>query len=134
MALRLKILIVEDSPVVTHLIVATIRRIWGTQADIYLAFNGEEGLQKALTHQPELIITDMEMPKMHGAEMARRLRQEPAGRNFTIMGMSGSDLGDAKILDNLAIFDAFMIKPFGRIELTNKLLILFPNIKSLQQV
>jgi DNA-binding response OmpR family regulator len=132
MMAKTKILIVEDTPDVANLIVRIIQRDWASNVDIRLAQDGEEGLCKALEYHPDLIITDLDMPKMRGTDMVRLLRQEQVGNNVPIIGMSGTDLGDSNIIDNLGLFNAFMIKPFTRTELQEKLLILCPELQPIQ--
>jgi CheY-like chemotaxis protein len=121
-----RMLIVEDTPLVAAAVIRTVRQSWGASVDIKVARNGREGLLKSLTYLPDVIITDMEMPEMHGGEMVRLIRQKQAGRDIPIIGMSECDLSEAMILDNLGLFDAFMIKPFSRTELRDKLMILCP--------
>jgi CheY-like chemotaxis protein len=42
--------------------------------ELLTAVNGEEAIEKALTHRPDLILLDVIMPKMGGFETCRRLR------------------------------------------------------------
>jgi DNA-binding NtrC family response regulator len=39
------------------------------------ALNGEEGLQKAISDRPDLIITDMNMPKLNGLQLIEKLNE-----------------------------------------------------------
>jgi len=41
--------------------------------DVHFATSASEGLKIALEVEPELVITDMRMPEMHGAELVRRI-------------------------------------------------------------
>jgi len=47
----------------------------GIVAELYLASNGKEGYEKYCTYLPDLIITDIQMPKMNGIEMIEKLRE-----------------------------------------------------------
>ncbi len=42
---------------------------------IYEAANGEEGLEKIKEHNPDVVITDIEMPVMNGLEMIKKIRE-----------------------------------------------------------
>ena len=77
----LKVLIVDDETVVRRGIVLGLD--WAAMDCVVVgeAANGEEGLAAAERYSPNLIITDVRMPRMDGIEMMRRLReQEGAAR------------------------------------------------------
>ena len=81
----LKVLIVEDEPYVRKGIVLSVD--W-TALDCFVvgeAANGEEGLAAALRYQPNIIITDIKMPKMDGIEMLKRLREAGCGAQVIIL-------------------------------------------------
>jgi len=44
--------------------------------EIYSAQNGEEGLRLTKEHNPDIVITDLEMPVMNGLEMIKKIREE----------------------------------------------------------
>ena len=70
----LKVLIVDDEAVVRRGIVLGVD--WGALgcAVVGEAANGEEGLAAAERYSPNLIITDVRMPRMDGIEMMKELR------------------------------------------------------------
>ncbi len=49
------------------------------------AMNGEEGLRKALSEHPDLILLDLRMPKMDGMTMLSKLRQDPWGATAKVI-------------------------------------------------
>jgi DNA-binding response OmpR family regulator len=69
-----KILVVEDNTDTLELL-----NIYFTNAGftVETATDGSEGLHKAQTEKPDLIITDLAMPNVDGTEMIRQLRLEP---------------------------------------------------------
>lgn len=71
----IKVLVVEDEKLIREGIVHTID--WASLGCIVSgeAANGEDGLKMAEKYDPELIITDIKMPKLDGIEMLRRLRE-----------------------------------------------------------
>lgn len=57
--------------------------------DLLVANNGEEALQLAREHEPELLILDYDMPDMTGADVCRALRQETAFQDTPIIALTG---------------------------------------------
>lgn len=82
-----KVLVVDDrwenSSVVTNLLIPL-------GFELMEASNGQEGLEKAISWQPDLIITDLMMPKMNGIEMTQKLRQLPQMQDVVIIASSAS--------------------------------------------
>ncbi len=54
------------------------------------AVNGEEALQLARLHQPDLILLDLLMPKMTGIQVLDALRADPATRDLRVLILSNS--------------------------------------------
>jgi DNA-binding NarL/FixJ family response regulator len=81
---RIRILIADDHPIVREGLAA----ILGTQPDfdvIGQASNGAELVRLAVTHNPDVVLTDLEMPGVNGVEAIRLLRQEsPATRAIVL--------------------------------------------------
>ena len=106
----LKVLIVEDEPYVRKGIVLSVD--W-TALDCFVvgeAANGEEGLAAALRYQPNIIITDIKMPKMDGIEMLKRLREAGCGAQVIIL-TAYSDFEYAKNALHYGAAD-YLLKPF----------------------
>ena len=68
-----KILIVDDDQDFSQLLAFDLKK-QGYQ--VVSAGNGEEGLEKAKTEKPALIILDIKMPKMDGYTFVRRLKKD----------------------------------------------------------
>ncbi|WP_027390374.1 fused response regulator/phosphatase [Chrysiogenes arsenatis] len=71
--LDLTLLYVEDDDMARKLYARILKRRIGT---IYMATNGQEGLEMFHNTNPDIIITDVQMPKMNGLEMARHIREK----------------------------------------------------------
>ena len=77
---RIKVLLVDDHPVVRRGIAACLNRHEQIEL-VGEAANGREALEKARTLSPDVVITDVEMPVMNGADLAIALGKElPATR------------------------------------------------------
>ncbi len=68
----LKILIAEDEDIIRKGLVFTIDWLSMDCVVVAEAANGEDGLQKILEFKPDVVITDIKMPKMDGIEMLRK--------------------------------------------------------------
>jgi two-component system cell cycle response regulator len=73
--MKQSILIIDDSPPL-HKLVRSI--LDGEPVVIHSAYTGEEGLAIAAQLKPSLILLDVDMPKMDGFEVCRRLRAHPS--------------------------------------------------------
>jgi len=69
----MKVLIVEDTKTITSLLQVYLMG-WGL--DFLEAKDGEEGLAKARESHPDLIISDVRMPKMDGFELCASVRSD----------------------------------------------------------
>jgi EAL domain-containing protein (putative c-di-GMP-specific phosphodiesterase class I) len=76
-----KILLVDDSQTVLLM----HKMILGKHWDIVTARDGQEGVEKALSERPDLILMDVVMPKLTGFEAVQQLRQHDATRETPII-------------------------------------------------
>ena len=81
---------------------------------VLLAINGEEGLNLAADHNPELVILDLTMPGMSGLEVCRELRAWYRGP-ILILSVRGGDTDKVTAFDLGA--DDYLTKPFSTAEL-----------------
>jgi DNA-binding response OmpR family regulator len=84
-----KVLIVEDNEASRRLLALNF-----TQAgyDVVVAGDGAEGLAKVIEQKPHFVVTDLEMPGMHGREMIREIRRRPEGRSMKVIVLTGQDV------------------------------------------
>lgn len=109
-----KILIADDEANILMLLEIVLKDL---DAQIITAENGEIAIQKAKEHKPDLIITDVVMPKMNGFEVCRAIRSMEAIQETPIIILSA--LGDEfnKITGFDEGADDYVIKPFNVEEL-----------------
>jgi signal transduction histidine kinase len=67
------VLVVEDNPDMNRFVAATL----GPELRVASAFDGHDGLRKAMALRPDLIVSDVMMPGMDGDELVRELRARP---------------------------------------------------------
>jgi two-component system response regulator MprA len=105
------ILIADDDPKIT----AMLRRTLLYEGySVLTAANGQEALDQAQAHQPDLIVLDWMMPRLSGLEVARRLR---AAEGIPILMLTARDAIEDRVegLDGGA--DDYLVKPFAPAEL-----------------
>ena len=109
-----KILIVEDNLQNMRLIEMVLRP---KSYVLVKATDGEEAMDIAIREQPDLIIMDIQLPKMSGLEVTRRLRQIPEFSHIPIIALSAYAMkGDSeKFIE--AGCDAYISKPINTREL-----------------
>ena len=76
------VLVVDDDPDKRMLLTVALQM---EGYEVRTANDGEEGLEAVESRQPDLIITDVMMPKMDGFELARRVRANPQSRFVPII-------------------------------------------------
>ena len=79
---RKKILLVDDSNTILMMEKFILR---DQRYELIVASDGEEGVQKAVEHRPDLILLDVIMPKLNGFEACRRIREHEATRATPII-------------------------------------------------
>jgi CheY-like chemotaxis protein len=67
------ILIADDSPTIRKVLCEMLRR--DEKYDVYVAENGQEAIDLANQHRPDLIVLDLAMPVLNGLEASRELKK-----------------------------------------------------------
>src|SRR3989442_14887475 len=86
------VLVVEDDDDVRRLLVTLVADEMG--APVAAARDGQEALDRAYTHQPDVVLLDLMLPKTDGYEVARRLRADAATQGSWIVAVTAH--GDAE--------------------------------------
>ncbi|KAF3883723.1 MULTISPECIES: PAS domain-containing hybrid sensor histidine kinase/response regulator [Nostocales] len=113
-----KILIVDDKWANRSVIVNLLSPIG---FDVLEASDGEEGWQKVEEFQPDLVITDLLMPKLEGFGLIERIRQSEAFKDIIIIVSSASVFESDRQRSLEAGGNDFLPKPVEAIELLEKL-------------
>jgi CheY-like chemotaxis protein len=113
--MREKILIVDDN----HTHMRLVEMILRTDNYILLkAFDGEEALDIATREQPDLVLMDLNLPKMNGFEVIRRLKENPISSQASIIAITAYAMkGDREKVLELGC-DEYVSKPISTRELS----------------
>ena len=109
------LLLVDDSDDIR----AYIKRIFAPYCKIIEASNGEEALHLAqtLTPKPNLILSDLMMPRMNGSELLMAIRDHPATRRIPMVLLSAAPDEESRLSALTKGAEDFISKPFKPKEL-----------------
>jgi two-component system, chemotaxis family, response regulator PixH len=86
---------------------------------VVTAENGDEALAKASAQSPDLVITDLVMPKMSGLEFCRALKKNPETANIPVIACTTKDRDIDKKWAKKQGVVAYLVKPFTKEEMIN---------------
>jgi len=103
-----RILVIEDNSAN----MALVRYLLSFSGYVVLeAEDGMQGLEAATEHHPDLIICDLQMPRLDGYEVLARLRARPATANFVIVAVTAFSMPNDRQMVLTAGFDGYLSKP-----------------------
>ncbi len=115
---KLTVLVIDDDPVILELLRVNFE-IEGF--DVICAIDGEDGFKKAQAHHPDVVISDIMMPRRDGLQLLTDLKGDPATEDLPVILLSakaqknevqqGIDMGA----------DDYITKPFDPLELIDRL-------------
>lgn len=123
------ILVVEDNEELREF----VGRILGGEYRVITACNGEEGLRLGRQQWPDLVITDIMMPKMDGFEMIRHFKEDPDLYTVPIIALTAKGALDDKIQGVKMGVDDYVLKPFSASYLKARVAALLEQRRRLQQ-
>ncbi len=115
------ILVVDDDPHIRQLLAFALGK---AGLDTIEADNGEDALALAEAHAPDLVVLDINMPRMDGLEVCRRLRARTgqAGGDTPILFLSSRDDEIDRVLGIELGADDYVVKPFSPREVTARVM------------
>jgi DNA-binding response OmpR family regulator len=112
---RARILVVEDEPDVANLIRHTLERAGGL--DVATEASGSEALKSILASPPDLVVLDLSLPGIDGAEICRLVRARPATARLPIIMVTARTHEADRVLGLDLGADDYVTKPFSPREL-----------------
>ncbi len=123
------LLIVEDNPDVRKY----ISMILGHEYRIFEAKDGEEGLDKSFEFIPDLIISDIMMPKLDGFKMCSKLKTDSRTSHIPVIMLTAKATTQDKVSGLEIGADDYIMKPFEEAELKARIKNLIEQRKRLQE-
>ena len=113
-----KILVVDDYPPQRHVLVELLTRK-GYQ--VLTAESGEEGIEKAKSEQPDLVLMDVVMPGLNGYQATRTLTRDDATKHIPVIVCTSKGQETDKIWGLRQGAQNYMVKPINPEELLAKI-------------
>ena len=89
--------------------------------DIKATGNGEDALSALSSFKPDVVLADIDMPKMNGYQLCERIKTNPATKNIPVILLAGAfEPLDDELARNVGAED-FIVKPFESQELIDKI-------------
>ena len=76
-----------------------------------LAHDGLQAVEEAKTFQPDVVFLDIGMPEIDGHETARRIREQPWGKNMVLVALTGWGQDEDRRRSKEAGFNHHLVKP-----------------------
>jgi len=106
------VLYVEDEPTTRGFFSAMLRRLF---KEVYDAEDGEAAFKLYIEKKPDIVITDIEMPRLNGMELTKKIKNENPSQTVIIITAFEDEL---HLVENA---DAALVKPIQRDELIDVL-------------
>lgn len=111
---KARILVVDDTPANLKLLVDLLTF---NGYEVVSAGDGEQGLAAVAEHRPDLILSDIMMPRMSGYELCQRLRGDPRTALLPVVLVTSLDPHQERLKGIEAGADDFLGKPVNKAEL-----------------
>jgi putative two-component system response regulator len=103
------VLVVDDDPAIRNL---HTDLLGGAGYDVTVASDGDEALARVEVRRPDLVLLDLDMPRVSGYEVCRRLKADPRTRFVPVVILTGAMAEQARLLAWELGADDFLTKPF----------------------
>ena len=113
-----RILLVEDNELNRDML---SRRLQRRGYDVTIAVDGQEGVEKARTEKPDIVLMDMDLPILNGWDATRTLRKDPEMSRLPIIALTAHALAADRDRALQAGCDEYQSKPVDFQELLSKI-------------
>jgi twitching motility two-component system response regulator PilH len=112
------ILVIDDSPTERHILVELLTK---NGYQVITAENGEQGIEKAKSEQPDLVLMDVVMPGLNGYQATRTLTRDEKTKHIPVIVCTSKNQETDKIWGLRQGALDYMVKPINGEELLTKI-------------
>ena len=125
------VLVVDDSAAIRKILQRVLRQTGMAIRNIYEAGDGQEALQVLNSQKINLVLTDINMPKMDGIQLLAAIKDVPEWRGIPVVLIT-TEGGEAKVGEAVRLGAAgYVRKPFTADQIKEKLVGVLPAAMSL---
>lgn len=128
-AVKFKLLVIEDNQELREYLTDKLQK----DNTVFVATNGEEGVELAKEVNPDLIITDLKMPKLDGIELTKQLKSDFETSHIPIILLTAKSSIESKIEGIDSGADDYITKPFNMEYLKRRIVNIISQRKQLKE-
>lgn len=111
-----KILVIDDEPLVVEVLKIRLKM---NNYEVITASDGTEGIERAITEKPDLIILDVVMPGLDGYQVCQKLKEDRNTKTIPIIMLTALGQSPGRKKGYSLGADDYLFKPFDDQELLN---------------
>jgi PAS domain S-box-containing protein len=111
---RRRILVVDDNRDAADSLAMTLRL---AGHELHTAYDGPEAVEAAAQFRPDIVLLDIGLPRLNGYEVAHRIREQPRGKEVSLVAVTGWGQEEDKRRAREAGFDHHLTKPVAPADL-----------------
>ena len=104
-----RVMTVDDSATVRQVLQMTLS---GAGYDVVEAVDGQDALEKLASESVDMLVTDLNMPKLDGIDLIQEVRQKPGNRFMPIIMLTTESQPEKKHEGKSAGASGWIVKPF----------------------
>lgn len=122
---KYRILLIEDDPAISNVVELNLKL---DNYDVFLARDGEEGLNMVSESDPDLIILDVMMPKIDGWQVLMQLKSDDKTHDIPVIMLTAIDDEQSKVIGLRGGADDYVPKPFSPLELAARVKVILDRV------
>ena len=105
-----KILVVEDDPDIMRILTHALT---GAGFKVIAAYGGEDAIRKVALHKPDLVMTDLAMPRVSGVEVIQAIKEDPETQHIPVVAVTAHVWDPIAQAAGQVGCDGYISKPFS---------------------